>query len=113
MRSTTSATDPVSYYKVFSNFWAAACAARGTDLRGQSLVNLEVLCPMLDSLVVELGSKLRPAGIEYGLRQAGFGKPTGIYAADADAPVLPHEPGGERMQKVLRPSLTAFLSSDL
>ncbi|HEX4268042.1 MAG TPA: hypothetical protein VHY36_09165, partial [Steroidobacteraceae bacterium] len=41
MRSTTSATDPVSHYEVLSTFWAAACAARGTDLRGQSLVNLE------------------------------------------------------------------------
>jgi hypothetical protein len=96
MRSTTSATDPVSYYEVLSTFWAVACAARGTDLRGQSLVNLEVLGSKLDSFVVELGSKLRPAGIEYGLRQAGSGKPTGIYVADADAPVLPHEPGGER-----------------
>jgi hypothetical protein len=43
MRSTTSATDPVSHYEVLSTFWAAACAARGTDLRGQSLVNLVVL----------------------------------------------------------------------
>ena len=56
---------------------------------------------MLDSLVVELGSKLRPAGIENGLRQAGFGKSTGIDVADADAPVLAHEPGGEHMQKVI------------
>jgi hypothetical protein len=56
---------------------------------------------MLDSFVVELGSKLRPAGIEYGLRQAGFGKSTGIDIADADAPVLAYEPGGEFMQEVL------------
>ena len=39
MRSTTSAADPVSYDEVLSTFCAAACAARGTDLRGQSLVN--------------------------------------------------------------------------
>ncbi|MGB6486877.1 MAG: hypothetical protein WBE91_08350, partial [Steroidobacteraceae bacterium] len=100
MRSTTAATHPVSYYEVLSTFWAAACAARGTDLRGQSLVNLDVLGPVLDSFVVELESKLRPAGIEYGLGQAGSGQSTGIDIADADAPVLPHKPGGQPMQEV-------------
>ena len=40
MPSTPSATDPRSYYEVLSTFWAASCTARGTDLRGQSLVNL-------------------------------------------------------------------------
>ena len=59
MPSTTPATDPLSYYEVLSALWTAACTARGTDLRGQSLVNLDVLNPMPDGLVVELGSKLR------------------------------------------------------
>jgi len=59
MPSTTAATDPLSYYEVLSALWAAACTARGTDLRGQSLVNLDVFNPMPDGLLVELGSKLR------------------------------------------------------
>ena len=101
MRSTASATDPVSYSEVLSAFWAAARAACGTDLRGQSLVNLEVLGPVLNSFVAELESKLRPAGIEYGLGQAGSGQSTGINVPDADAPVLAHEPGGQLMQEVL------------
>src|SRR5487761_107996 len=43
MRSTTSATAPLSHYEALSTLWAAACTARGTDLRGRSLVNLDVL----------------------------------------------------------------------
>jgi hypothetical protein len=50
--------------------------------------------------VAELGSKLRPAGIEHGLRQAGFGKSTGIDITDADEPVLPHDPCRQPMQEV-------------
>ncbi|HEX4268240.1 MAG TPA: hypothetical protein VHY36_10155 [Steroidobacteraceae bacterium] len=91
MRSTTSATEPVSYYEVLSAFRAAACAARGTDLRGQSLVDLDVFGSMLNSFVVELRSKLRPAGIEYGLRQAGFGKLTSTGGRILDpVPVRQH-----------------------
>ena len=101
MPSTTSTTDPVPYYEAFSTFWAAACTARGTDLRGQMLINLEVLSPVPHGLVVELGSKLRPAGIEDGLRQAGSGESAGIDVADANAPILPHEPGGQIVQEVL------------
>ena len=46
MSSTTAATDPVSCYEVLSTLWAAACVARGTDLRGESLVNLDVFSPV-------------------------------------------------------------------
>ena len=92
MPSTTAATDPLSHYEVLSALWAAACTARGTDLRGQSLVNLDVLNSMPDGFVVELGSKLRPAGIEYGLGQAGSGESSRIDVADTDAPVLKMSP---------------------
>ena len=101
MPSTTSATAPLSYYEVLSTFWAAACPACGTDLRGQSLVNLDVLGPVPHGLIVELGSKLRPARIEYGFGQAGSGKSAGIDIADTDAPALPHKPPGQLMQEVL------------
>ena len=100
MPSTTSTTDPVPYYEVLSTFWAAACTARGTDLRGQMLINLEVLSPVPDGFVAELGSKLRPAGVEDGLRQAGSGESAGIDVADADAPILPHEPRGQLVQEM-------------
>jgi hypothetical protein len=101
MPSTTTTTHPVPHYEVLSTFWAAACTARGTDLRGQSLVNLEVLSAVPDGFVAELGSKLRPAGIEYGLGQAGSGQSTGIDIADANAPALAHEPRGEFVQEML------------
>jgi hypothetical protein len=94
MPSATTTTDPLSYYEVLSTFWAAACTACGTDLRGQALVNLEVLGPVLDSFVAELGSKLRPAGIEHGLGQAGSGKPTGTLCDGERLLVLAVEPWG-------------------
>ena len=100
MSSTTSTTRPLSYYEVLSTFWAAARTACGTDLRGESLVNLDVFGPMPHGFVVELGSKLRPAGIEHGLGQAGSGQSRGIDIADADAPVLPHESGRQLMQEM-------------
>lgn len=100
MPSTTDATYPLSHYEVFSTFWAAACAARGTDLRGQSLVNLDVFGPVPDGFVAKLRSKLRPAGIEYGFGQAGFGQSRGIAVAHTDPPVLPHEPLGQPMEEM-------------
>jgi hypothetical protein len=42
MPSTTAATAPLSYYEALSTLRAAACTARGTDLRGESLVNFDV-----------------------------------------------------------------------
>jgi len=62
MPNTTAATAPLSHYEALSTLWAAAYTARGTDLRGESLVNLDVLTPVPHGFVVELGSKLRPAG---------------------------------------------------
>jgi hypothetical protein len=100
MPSTTATTDPLSHYEVLSTFWAAARTACGTDLRGQSLVNLDVLGPVPHGFVVELGSKLRPAGIEHGLGQAGSGQSTGIDIADADAPVLPDQSHRQPMQEM-------------
>ena len=58
MPSTTSTTDPVPYYEAFSTFWAAACTARGTDLHGQMLINLEVFSPVPHGLVVERPRKI-------------------------------------------------------
>jgi hypothetical protein len=100
MPSTTSTTDPVPHYEVLSTFWAAACTAPGTDLRGQMLVNLEVLSSVPHGFVAELESKLRPAGVEDGFRQAGSGESAGIDVADADTPILPHEPRGQLMQEM-------------
>jgi hypothetical protein len=91
----------VTLYEVLSTFWAAARTACGTDLRGQSLLNLDVLNSVPDGFVVELGSKLRPAGIEYGLGQAGSGKPERIDVTDTDALVLPHQPSGQPMLEML------------
>ncbi|MGB6487206.1 MAG: hypothetical protein WBE91_10025 [Steroidobacteraceae bacterium] len=101
MQSTTAATDPLSYYEVFSALWAAARAARGTNLRGEPLINFDVLSPVPHGFVAKLGSKLRPAGIEHGLRQAGSGKSVGIDVADTDAPVLLHYARGQVVQKML------------
>src|SRR6185437_4726909 len=100
MPSTTAATAPLSHYEALSTLWAAAQTARGTDLRGKSLVNLDVLSPVPDGLVADLRSKLRPAGIEYGLGQAGAGQSGGVDVADADAPVLAHQPRGQLVQEV-------------
>ena len=101
MPNTAHTTNPLSYSEAFSTFRAAECTARGTDLRGKSLVNLDVFGPVPNGLVAELGSKLRPAGIQNGLRHAGLGKSGSIHVADADAPVLPHEVGRQPMQEVL------------
>src|SRR5215472_4602255 len=101
MLNTALTTNPRSHYQAFSTFWAAACTAPGTDLRGKSLVNLDVFSPVPHGLVAKLRSKLRPAGIQNGLRHAGPGKSGSVHVADADAPVLPHELGGQPMQEVL------------
>jgi hypothetical protein len=101
MPSTAATTDPLSHYEVLSTFWAAARTACGTDLRGQSLVNFDVLGPVPHGFVAELGSKLRPAGIENGLGQAGSGQSTRLDIADADAAVFPHEPRRKQMQEML------------
>jgi len=100
MPSTTSATAPLSHYEALSTLWAAAYTARGTDLRGESLVNLDVLTPVPHGFVAELGSKLRPADIEHGLGQAGSGQAAGIDVPDADTPVLAHEPRGQLVQEM-------------
>src|SRR5487761_441602 len=100
MPSTTSVANPLSYYEAFSTLWAAACTAHGTDLRGKSLVHLDVLGCVPCGFVAQLRSKRRPAGIEHGLGQAGSGKPTAIDVADAHAPALAHEPRGELMQEM-------------
>lgn len=81
--------------------WTAACTARGTDLRGKSLINLDVLTPVPQGFIAKLGSKLRPAGIEHGFGQAGSGQSVRIDIADADAPVLAHEPRGQLVQEML------------
>ncbi|HEX5459906.1 MAG TPA: septal ring lytic transglycosylase RlpA family protein [Steroidobacteraceae bacterium] len=52
MPSAASATDPVSHYEAPSTLWAAARTARGTDLRGQSLVNLDVLSAVVLAAVL-------------------------------------------------------------
>ena len=101
MPSTTATTAPLSDYEALSTLWAAAHSARGTDLRGKSLVNLDVLSPVPDGLIADLRSKLRPAGIEYGLGQAGAGQSRGIDITDADASVLAHQPRGQLVQEVL------------
>jgi hypothetical protein len=101
MPSTASATDPVSHYEAFSTLWAAARSARGTDLRGESLINLDVLSTVPESFVAELPSKLRPASIEHGLSQAGSGQSPGIDIADEDTPVFAHEPRGQLVQEML------------
>src|SRR6185437_6692375 len=100
MPSTTAATAPLSDYEALSTLWAAAYTARGTDLRGKSLVNLDVLSSVPHGFVADLRSKLRPAGIEYGLGQAGAGQSRGIDATDKDAPVLPYQPCGQLLQEV-------------
>src|SRR5690348_3536827 len=88
MPSTTLATDPLSNYEALSTLWAAARSARGTDLRGKSLLNLDVLTPVPQGFVAELKSKLRPAGIEHGFAQAGSDQSAGTDIADADAPIF-------------------------
>src|SRR5690348_4483708 len=100
MLSTTSATDPLSHSEALSTLWAAARSTRGTDLRGKSLVNLDVLTSVPHGFVAKVASKLRPAGIEHGFGQAGAGQSAGIDVADADAPVLTHEPRGQLVQEV-------------
>ncbi len=101
MPSTTTATNPLSDYEALSTLWATACSARGTDLRGESLIHLDVLGPVPRGFVAKLRSKQRPAGIEHGFGQAGSGQSGAIDVADADAPVLAHETRGQLVQEVL------------
>src|SRR6516165_9797685 len=101
MLNTALKTSPLSDYEALSTLWAAECAAPGTDLRGEALVNFDVLGPVPDGLVAELGSKLRPAGIEDRLRHAGPGEARGVDVPDDDTPVLTDKPRGEFVQKML------------
>ena len=95
MPSTTSATDPLSDYEALSTLWAAARSARGTDLRGKSLVNLDVLTPVPQGFIAEPRSKLRPAGIEYGFGQAGSAEPEPVPPTKEDHR-LTLQPNGPR-----------------
>ena len=100
MPSTTAATDPVSHYEVLSTFWAAACAARGTDLRGKHLINLDAFGSVPHGFIAELMSKLRPASVEYVLAKASSGKPFDIDLTDAYASVLTNEPCRNLVQEM-------------
>src|SRR5487761_941768 len=101
MLNTALNTIPVSYSEVWDTFGAADCAAARTHLGGESLVSLDVFGPVPYGFVAELGSKLRPAGIEDGLRHAGAGESCCVHVADDDASVLAHESGRELVREVL------------
>ena len=100
MLNTALRTHPLSYSKVCDTFRAADCSAARTHLGGEVLINLDVLGAVPYGFVAELGSKLRPAGIENGLSQAGSGESGGIHLADADAGILAHKPRRDLMQEV-------------
>jgi len=94
MRDTALSTTSVSYFKVCDTFGAADCAAARTDLSREALINLDVLGPVPDGFVAELGSKLRPTCIEYGFRHTGPGEARRIHVANANASIGAHESRG-------------------
>ena len=100
MLNTALRTHPLSYSEVCDTFGAAGCTAARTHLGGEALINLNVLGPVPYGFVAELGSKLRPAGIQDGLSQARSGKSGGVDVTDADARILAHEPCRELVQEV-------------
>ena len=101
MLNTAFRTHPLSYSKMCDTFRAADCTAARTHLGGEALINLDAISAVPDGFVAELGSKLRPTGIEHGLSEAGSGKSGSVDVTDAYASVLAHEPRRELVQEML------------
>src|SRR6516162_2776736 len=94
MLNATFTTLPVSYSKACDTFGATDCAAARACLGRSMLAHFDVLRSVLESLVAELRSKLRPAGIENGFRHLCLGEPGCAHVAHNDELVFTHEPAG-------------------
>ena len=100
MPNTALTTTPVSYSKVCDTFRATDCTAARTHPGCESLINFEVFGPVPDGFVAELMSKLRPAGIEHGLRQPTTGEGCRADIPDDNSSILVHHSRGALVQIV-------------
>ena len=93
MYGPTFATRPLSYSKVCDAFrpLLGHRAASRTDLGTESLVHFLVPSSARNRFVAQHGSEGRPACIEHGLRQSGFGESGGVHISDRDVIEVSHD----------------------
>src|ERR1700738_2524466 len=84
MRDATLSTYPSSYSEVCDTFRPRLACARRTDSGRERFIHFLVPSPVRSRFIAEHASKGRPACIENGLRQAGFGESSGVHIADRD-----------------------------
>src|ERR1700680_1068536 len=100
MRHPTLRTDPASYSEVCDTFRPRLACARRTDSGRERFIYFLVPSPVRSRFVAEHVSEGRPACIEHGLRQAGFGESGGIRIADRDVVELSNDAGRPLVVKV-------------
>ena len=103
MYATTSTALPLSYSKACDTFRPRIGhgAAIRTGLGGKAFVHFFIPCAMLNSLVRQHISEGRPAGIEHGLGQVGFGQSGGIDVANRDVVKVTHDSMRQLVVKIV------------
>ena len=94
MRDTTHSTYPASYSEVCDTFRPRLAVAKRTDPGRERFIDFLVRRPVRSRFVAEHTSEGRPACVEHGLRQAGFGESGGIQVADRDVVKLSNDAHG-------------------
>ena len=112
MYATTITASPLSYSKACDTFRPriGQSAAIRAGLGGKTFVHFLEPRAMLNRLVRKFCSEGRPAGIENGLRHAGFGESGGIHIAHRDIVELSNDAVRELVVKVV--SAVRYLRMD-
>jgi hypothetical protein len=99
MRNTTLRTYPTSYSELCDTFRPRLGMARRTDSGRERFIHFLAPSPVRNRFVAEHASEGRPACIEHGFRQAGFGESGGVHIADCNSIVaeIPDEITGARL----------------
>ena len=100
MRYATLRTYPTSYSEVCDTFRPRLACAKRTVSGGERFIDFLVPGPVRKRFVAEHVSEGRPARIENGLRQAGFGESGGVHIADRDVIEVSNDAGRELVVKV-------------
>ena len=100
MRDTTHSTYPASYSEVCDTFRPRLAVAKRTDSGGERFIDFLVRSPVRSRFVAEHASEGRPASIQDGLCQAGFGESGGLHVADRDVVELSDDAHRELVVKV-------------
>jgi hypothetical protein len=103
MEMTTTTAYPLPYSKVCDTVRprVGKASTTRTDLGGKALVDFLIPRAMLNSLVREHCTEVRPRSIKNGLGHVGFGQACGVDIANRNIVKVPHDSVREFVQEVL------------